>query len=167
MDVFQILIIIHLVGTALGVGGATFAEINVLKALKDGIISPDESNLMHGVYTTMRVGLVIAVLSGLGFLVYYQLNGMEELLYQAKLWAKMTIIGFLVLNAVLLHKKKISLLWGSAISFTAWYAALIIGSLGKISYSYFEILGFYAVFVVVAAGAIHLLHKKLIPRKNG
>lgn len=162
MDWFQILIIMHLVGTVLGVGGATFAEINIMRALSDGVVSPDESNLMRGVYTTIRLGLFLTLISGFGFLVYYRLNGMEELLYAAKLWAKMTIIGFLSVNAILLQIRFIPFMWGSAISITSWYAALVLGSIRQIEYSYFAILAVYAAAVCVAFLILSRIHKKMV-----
>jgi len=164
MDWFPILIVAHLVGTVLGVGGATFAEINILRALSDGKVSPDESNLMHGVYSTIRLGFFITLISGFGFLVFYRLNGMEELLFAPKLWAKMTIIGFLGLNAMLLQLRVIPLLWGSAISITSWYAALIIGSLKNIEYSYLTIMAIYAVAVTIAFAILMRIHNAMIKK---
>lgn len=161
MDWFSLLVVSHIIGAALGVGGATFAEINVIRALRDGKISNDESALMHGVYSTIRLGFFITLISGFGFLVFYRLNGMEELLYEPKLWAKMTIIGFLGLNAMLLQVRAIPLMWGSAISITSWYAALIIGSLHDIEYSYFTILAMYAVAVAVSFFVLTRIHKRM------
>lgn len=149
MDWYPILVISHIVGTVLGVGGATFAEMNVVRALRDGKISPDESNLMRGTYAVLRLGFFIALISGFGFLVHYRLNGMEALLYEPKLWARMTIIGLIAVNAALLQLHKIPLLWGSAISLTSWYAALVLGSLRSVEYSYSEVLAIYALAVVV------------------
>ncbi len=165
MDWFQILIISHLIGAVLGVGGATFAEINILRALRDGTISKDESYLMHGVYSTMRLGFFITLVSGFGILAYFRLNGMEAELFEPKLWAKMTIIGFLGFNAMLLQLRAIPILWGSAISITSWYAALIIGSMHEISYSYFTILAIYAVTVGVSFLILANIHKRMIKHK--
>ncbi len=159
MDIYTFLIISHIVGTVLGVGGATFAEINIIKALKDGKVSPDESGLMHSTYTTIRLGFFILLLSGFGFLVYYRLEGMEGLLYSAKLWAKMTIVGLIGINAVLLQMRMVPLLWGSAISLTAWYAALVLGSMRGLPYSYFSILAAFAVSVVITYFVLERIHK--------
>ncbi|MAZ67578.1 hypothetical protein CL652_02280 [bacterium] len=149
MDWYSILVVSHIVGTVLGVGGATFAEVNIVRALSDGRVSPDESNLMSGTYTVLRLGFFIALISGFGFLIYYRLNGMEELLYEPKLWAKMTIIGLIGLNAALLQLRKIPLLWGSAISLTSWYAALVLGSIHDVEYSYFTVMVMYATAVAI------------------
>ncbi|MBL4644325.1 MAG: hypothetical protein JKX80_00475 [Candidatus Pacebacteria bacterium] len=162
MDWFSALTISHIIGTVLGVGGATFAEINILRALKDGKISSDESYLMHGVYSTIRLGFFILLISGFGFLVFFRLNGMEAELFEPKLWAKMTIIGFLGLNAMLLQIRVIPLMWGSAISITSWYAALVIGSLHDIPYSYFTILAIYVVAVTISFAILMRIHRSMI-----
>jgi len=165
MDWYTVLIISHIVGTVLGVGGATFAEINVIRALRDGKITPEESNLMRGVYTTLRLGFFILLISGFAFLVYYRLNGLEARLYSDKLWAKLTIIGFIGINAMLLQLRRIPLLWGSAISITSWYATLVIGSFGRISYSYLTILTIYAVAVVIVFGILKKIHEHMSKHK--
>ncbi len=149
MDWYSILIISHIIGTVLGVGGATFAEVNVLRALRDGKITPDESYLMKGVYTVLRLGFFILLISGFGLLVYYRLNGMAAELYEPKLWVKLSIVGLIGVNAVLLQLRAISLLWGSAISITSWYTALILGSMHDIEYSFFAIFAVYVVAVLV------------------
>jgi ABC-type enterobactin transport system permease subunit len=160
MDWYPILIIAHIVGTVLGVGGATFAELNVIRALRDGRVSRDEKGLMHGGYAVLRLGFFILLVSGFGLLVYYRLNGMEEMLYEPKLWAKLTIVGLIGINAVLLQLRVVPLLWGSAISLTSWYAALIIGSLHEIEYSYFVLLAMYAAAVVIVHVALRKLHRR-------
>tara|TARA_B100000745_G_scaffold219274_1_gene145995 strand:+ start:9230 stop:9721 length:492 start_codon:yes stop_codon:yes gene_type:complete len=160
MDVYTFLIVSHIIGTVLGVGGATFAEINITTALKDGKVSGDESALLHATYTTIRLGFFILLLSGFGFLVYYRLNGLEALLYSATLWAKLTIVGFIGINAVLLQTRMIPLLWGSAISLVSWYAALILGTMHGISYSYFDILFGYTLAVVLTYFVLSRVHNK-------
>lgn len=164
MDWYSILVISHIVGTVLGVGGATFAEINILRALRDGKISDDESYLMSGAYKTLRLGFFIALVSGFGFLVVYRLQVMEELLYEPKLWAKMTIIGFIGLNAALLQMRIIPLLVGSAISITSWYAALILGSLKNVEYSYIAILSMYGLAVAIAFFVLMNIHEKMVKK---
>lgn len=45
MDLHSILITTHLIGVALGVGGATFGGILYLKAMKDGKVDPMEGGM--------------------------------------------------------------------------------------------------------------------------
>jgi len=168
MDWYTILVIAHIVGVALGVGGATFAEVNLVRALRDGEISPDESALMRGTYAILRLGFFMLVLSGFGFLLYYRLSGAEELLYSPTLWAKLAVIGALSVNAALMQMRFIPLVWGSAISITSWYAALILGVFMR-SMEYLQItavFSIYALSIVAMYFILQFIHKKFAPCKK-
>jgi Cu/Ag efflux pump CusA len=159
MDLYTFLIVSHLVGTVLGVGGATFAEIFYTRALKDGGVSPEEGATLKTIYRVLRIGLVLTVLSGFGFLLLFRLTGMEERLFDPKLWAKMTIIGVLLVNALLLQAHRIPMWLGASLSLTSWYAAMIIGAWRGIPYSYWEILFGYGVAVVLVALGLEVFKK--------
>jgi len=163
MDIYLFLIIAHLLGTILGVGGATFVEIFLIRALKDGQVNSTESGFLKTTYTVVRIGLVLAILSGFGFLLYYQFHGQTFKLYNPLLWAKITMVLVIAWNAVLLQAHKISLYWGSAISFVTWYSATIVGILltNFKSFSYFEIMVTYAIIVVVGAFVLDRVRKFL------
>ncbi len=47
MDIYTLIIVTHVIGTILGTGGATIAELQINSALKDKRVSPDERALMH------------------------------------------------------------------------------------------------------------------------
>lgn len=161
MDIFTLLIIGHLVGTVLGVGGATFIEIFLTKSLRDGEIDPIESSFLKTTFMVVRVGLIISLFTGFGFLLFYQLTGQTFKLYNPMLWAKMTIIIIIAINAILLQSHKISLWWGSTFSFVSWYSAAIIGVFlrGPVSYSYIEVMFFYAIAVLVGGLALDFVRR--------
>lgn len=159
MGIYSILILVHLVGTVLGVGAATFAEIFYLKALKDGEISPDEGALLKSTYSTLRVGLILSVLSGFGFLLLYRFTGQEERLLDPVLWAKMTVIVVLVINALLLQLHKIPMWLGASLSITSWYAAMVLGSWRGNPYSYIEIIVGYIVAVIIMVIVLEWIKK--------
>lgn len=163
MDIYLFLIIVHLVGTILGVGGATFAEIFLVKALKDGQVDPTESSFLKATYTVVRVGLVLSIISGFGFLLYYQTHGQAFKLYNPVLWAKLTMVLIIAGNAILLQAHKISLYWGSALSFVTWYSAAIAGIfLTNVKiFSYFEIMITYVICVIAGAFILSHIRKSL------
>ena len=142
---YTILILVHLLGTILGVGGATFAEIFYLKALKDGEFTPEEGATLKTIYSVLRIGLILGVLSGFGFLLLYRFTGQEEQLLDPKLWAKMTVLVILVVNALLLQLHRIPLWLGASLSITSWYTAMVLGAWRNISYSYIVIMMGYII----------------------
>src|SRR3989338_2144896 len=151
MDVFPLLILAHIIGTVLGVGGATFAEVFHVRAMRDGVITADEGATLKICYTVLRIGLAMLLISGFGFLIYYRLTGQDELLYNPKLWAKMTIVFIIPINAILFQIRKIPTWLATAISLTSWYGALILGIYRDVPYSYLQIIGIYIVAVFAVA----------------
>src|SRR3989338_10649322 len=137
MAVYDLLVIVHIIGTVLGVGAATFAEIHYTRFNSDDIITDDEKKTLAITYTVMRTGLFLLAISGFGFLLYFRLTEHVGILTSPSFWAKMTVVAVLVGNALLLQARLIPFLIGTAISLTSWYAALTLGVLGKISMSYF------------------------------
>lgn len=160
MDWPVLIKISHLVGTALGVGGATLAEVFYLKCLKDGQVDPTESDLLKTIYLVLRVGMVLLVLSGFGYLVFYRLAGLEQYLYSARLWAKLTIVLILLLSVAAWQAKLVSAKLGSGLSLASWYAALILGAwrLGP-SVSYWQIVAAYLLAVGVVTIILALIRK--------
>lgn len=163
MDIYLFLIIVHLVGTFIGVGGATMIEVTLNKALQDGTISEDEQGILKPTYLVVRVGLVLALLSGFGFLILYKISGFESQLYNPVLWAKILIILMIGVNTLLLQAHKIGLYWGSAISFTSWWMAAILGIFlsNAITFSFWGIIGAYILATIVAAYLLHLIRQML------
>lgn len=157
MDVYALLLITHLVGTVLGVGGATMIEVHLNKALADGSMSPDERGMLGLNFTVLRIGLVLAVLSGVGFIILYQSTGQEWRLQNPVFWVKMGMVLVVLVNALLLQAHKISLYWGSAFSFVTWWTIMILGFFltNGVRYGWFELIAVYGVSIVVGAFILH------------
>lgn len=149
MDWYTILIIVHIIGTVLGVGGATFAEIFYLKAIKDGEIDPTEGSFLKTTYVILRIGIVLLVLSGFGIFIWAVSQGGSVLLLEPRLWAKMTLMLVIVVNALLLQAHAIPSWLGFSLSFTSWYAALILGLWRSLDASYVEIMLAYIMWVLI------------------
>lgn len=162
MDIYTTLVLFHLLGTVLGVGGATFVEIFLNKSLRDGEVDPMENSFLQTTFLVVRVGLIISLISGFGFLLLYKFTGQTFRLYDPVLWAKLTVIIIIAVNAVLLQMHKISLWWGSAFSLVSWYAAAILGVLlSGPAYPYLSIMFFYLLAVVVGGVVLSFIRKLL------
>lgn len=175
MDLYTLLIIGHIIGTILGVGGATFIEIHLNMALADGDMEPQERAVLGKDFLITRIGMTIAFLTGFGFIIVYWLNDQLFRLSDGVFWAKMAIIVIIIINAYLLHKHKIGLYWGSAFSFVSWWTAMILGTFltnGVKIISQNDIFSFLAIMVVYGAililGAVILDRiRKFTSRKSG
>lgn len=105
-------------------------------------------------YQILRVGMVLLVISGFGYLLLARLTGKAPYLYEPRLWAKLTLTVVIVLNALLLQVRKIPLFLGAAISLVSWYAALILGIWRKLELSYLAIMGSYILIVFIVAAVL-------------
>lgn len=155
------LMISHIIGVALGVGGATFTEIFSLKARRDGIIEPMEVDYIRTAVTVLRIGLFILILSGFGFLLLYRFENNGAGIMDPKLWAKLSIVGVLIINAFLLQLRKVPFWLGAAISLTSWYAALILGAWRTLSTPFLNIIIVYIIAIFVVALVLHIIEKIL------
>ena len=151
----EFLVIVHIIGTVLGVGAATFAEVYYIKFNQDNIVSDDERKTLATTYTILRFGLFLVVVSGFGFFLNFRLTEHVGALMSPALWAKMTLVVVLVVNAWLLQVRKVPLAIGSAISLTSWYGALILGVIGRTLVTTYHasfvdiMLGYVAAIVLV------------------
>jgi hypothetical protein len=155
---YDILVLTHIIGTVLGVGGATFIEILLINALRDGKVTPEESTLMQASYNTLRIGFFLLILSGFGFLILARLTENNQWFYSLQFWAKLSIVGIIALNAALLGLKRIPLLWGSAIGLTSWYATLVLGVLRKAHFDLIGIIVVYIVSIVITYVVLRKIH---------
>lgn len=161
MSLYEFLVVAHIIGTVLGVGAATFAEIHYTRFNADDIITDDEKKTLATTYTVMRTGLFLLIVSGFSFLLYYRLTEYTEPLMNPAFWAKLTIIGVLVGNAMLLQMRALPISVGAPISLTSWYAALILGVIGKTNATYAQILILYILSAVAVGFCLHFIRKQL------
>lgn len=179
MDFKTFLIIVHLVGLVVGLGGATVADILFMRSLLRNRISREEFKALKLVTDFVVIGLGLLVLSGFA-LMYANYIAQPESLMNEKVWAKVTIILALGLNGLAMHeyiiplfeknldrrlfrapdfrKNSLVMFICGGISFVSWYGALVLGTWKMASiYSYGQVTGVYALLVVmVAAGALPL-----------
>ena len=155
MDLLSYIVILHLVGTVLGVGGATFVEININRSLKDGVIDPIEGGFLSVNFRPVRIGLIISVVTGVAFLLIYRFEGQAFRIYDPVLCAKLTMIGVIVFNALLLQVHKLPLWLGIALSFVSCYAAMVAGiMLRGPAVPYLTVMSIYLVGIVIGVFAL-------------
>ncbi|EKD78687.1 MAG: hypothetical protein ACD_41C00299G0012 [uncultured bacterium] len=152
--------ITHIIGTVLGVGGSTLAEVFLLQSARAGKLNEQAMGLVRGTYQVIRVGTILLVLSGFGYFLLYRLEGDTDRLYSERFWLKMVLVVVIALNSLLFQQHKISTLWGSAIFFTSWYAALILGAWRGLDAAWWVLVLSYLVGLLVVAGIFTILRKR-------
>jgi len=171
--------IAHLLGFALGLGGATVTDMFFFKFLRDYHISKWEANIMHSVSQLIWVGLAILLISGIGL----YLPEIARFNASSKFITKVIIVGIIFINGVVLnlyispkmmminfrkkHKHhpgellrlRRAAFASGAISLVSWYSAFILGALRSIPLEIPQALFIYAILVTGAVGISQLVER--------
>ena len=189
MDIRNALIILHLIGTALGVGGATVSDYLFFKFTKTGILTKDGFATLKAVSNIVWIGLFILLISGFGFAYLYMsgYKNVHDIYSLDKMWAKLTIVCILVANGFVLHRvvlplfekrlgkpyatpafiKKSPIVFSAgAVSAASWYATLILGGWRGLNASYTEIMLGYLVVVALGIAISNLLGRRLLKQSE-
>lgn len=160
-----ILLALHVLGAAIGLGGATITDLLFLRFLKHFKITSDEADTLRGLSQIIWFALGIIVVSGIGIF----LPQSEVLLASPKFLAKLTIVVVLIANgaalnlwiaprlvelsfkesALELHPPRVHRVrnWAftlGAISIVSWYAAFVLGLLKAVPLTYLALIMCYA-----------------------
>lgn len=179
MELKLILTIFHLLGVALGAGGAYMSDVMFFSSAKDGRISRTELRFLTLGSIMVWTGLAILLLSGLGL---FSLD-LERYLASSKFQAKATIVLIIFLNGLVFHfshldrlkrhtdehfpssdefmRKRPILLASGAISFVSWTSALVLGAIPGLPYSYGLIMAGYLTVVALAIASALFLFRKV------
>jgi len=156
----------HLFGFALGVGGATVSDVLFFRFLKDFKITKPEHQILETMSQIVWVGIVIAVITGIGL----YLPNAEALNQSSKFLLKTIVVSVIIVNGALLnllisprlmkmsfsdslhvgqaHKfRKLAFAFG-AVSFISWYSAFILGTIKSIPLSLGTLLLIY-IFMLI------------------
>ena len=172
MEIEQILIIAHVIGTIVGVGGATMIEAHIGQALRDKLVSADERAILGIDYRAVRIGLIICLVSGFGFLLLDKFEGTTQYLYSPRLWFKILMVVIIAANTLLLQAHLINLYWGSAFSFVSWWMAALVGMFithglrfdfygdGSFITVFASLMTMYAIAMVLGAILLHAFRNR-------
>lgn len=181
-----VILIAHMIGVALGVGGATVSDVLFFRFLKDLKISHFEARILNTLSRIIWLGLIILIISGIGLYI----PNAERLSQSSKFLTKMVVVLVILANGIALNLivspklkkisfekkhehvtgelrrlRKIAFALG-AISITSWYSALILGSLRSIPYGFLIVLSAYLLIlfsaILVSQFAEYLLSKRKI-----
>ena len=159
---FIINLLFHQVVAVLGAGAATFTEIFYLKAIRDGKIEEYEAEDLGVFYFVMRFALIILVFTGFNILVVWRLKFLgPDFFYNSRLWAKYMIVLVILVNAILIHGKKIPLWLGSPLSLTSWWVVFFLGYWRNANVSFIGIIFGYVLALIVVGLILEFIKRKI------
>lgn len=178
MSWYELTVIIHLVGAAIGVGAATSSDWLFLHSIRDRVVTREQFSFLTKISHLVRIGLAIVILSGVAIV----LQNPSVFVYPS-FRAKMILVFLLTVNGLFFHGWLLEFLkrhrnerltnamlanrlWffagAGAISIASWYGALLIGAMEPLESSLWLILAVYLVVVGGAAGMAYLTLSHLI-----
>ena len=176
-----IIMIIHGIGAAIGLGGATISDFFFFRFLKDLRISEWEADVLKSLSQVIWLALVILVVTGIA--IYLP----EAQIYNesSKFLAKVFIVFVIIINGLLLnlfisprlvqisfqgrhsHKegelrslRRFAFALG-AVSIVSWYSAFALGMLKSLPFTIWGILGIYLVLIALAIIVSQIIESRL------
>jgi hypothetical protein len=175
----SIIIMIHAVAMAVGLGAATLTDIFFFKFLKDFKISEGEADVMRTLSQVIWFALAIVVATGLGLFI----PEAGVLAVSSKFLVKVIVVLIIIANGAVLnlyitprlsqisfgqahnhkpgelhHIRKVAFALGG-ISITSWYTAFLLGSLRSIPLPFVSVLALY-----LGALAIGIIGSQIMER---
>ncbi len=147
----------HQYAVGLSVGASTFAMVFYYYVVSQGETHPEQRKMMHIVYFILRIGMMLIVLSEFVIFQYnYQVNNYLYWTANPEVLMRLTIFSVIVINAVLMHKRLISMWIGPALAGGSWYAFFFMSVFVDIRWVEFGydyptlLLGYLSWLVIVA-----------------
>lgn len=178
------LLVVHTLGIAFGLGGATVSDILFFNFLRDFRISPKESRVLRTLSQVIWLALAVLFLSGLGL----YLPKMDVLNHSSKFLLKVVVVCVIIVNGAFLNlliapnltrlsfdgrrdatekklrrMRKIAFALGG-VSFTSWYSAFILGSLRSVPLAFWQLLLVYGVLLALAVLASQVVARQIFRR---
>lgn len=174
----------HILGTALGLGGATIADILFLRFLRDYRLSSKECDILNTMKAIILGALGLIIASGIGL----YLTDMTRYSASGPFLTKMLIVGVITINGIGLHLivaphllrldlkrhqaryrswRRIAFALGG-ISVCSWYSAFFIAMLKSVLPQSFALLfgGYFAVLITTLVIS-QLMERRLAAMARG
>jgi len=167
-----VIIILHALCAAIGVGAATISDIMFFRFMKDGKIDRGETPVLDTLTKSIWFAIAGLILTG----IFLFMTNPELYAASSKFLVKVVIVGFIILNGIFLtlylHKRMLYINFltpgnrtvkrlgfaSGALSIVSWYVVFILGSIRSIPYSFASGLVMYLVLVVGAIGVSQVFY---------
>lgn len=147
--IISLVIILYASALALGVGSSTLAATSFLVAISDGNIETSERRILGGIYTTLRIAMVLILATTL--CIVWQVPGF----FGDQTPFVFTLIVILYANAVSMTKHWTSVRFNPALQAATWYTLGFITTIHMFSLFNISLSDFLTLYAVdVAIGVL-------------
>jgi hypothetical protein len=184
IDYHTFLIVSHLLGVVIGMGGAFASDFIFLSSVRDERVTLTELRFLRLGGRMVWSGLFLIFISGLFLFATDPVGYIES----AKFLSKMTIVSIIFLNGLVFHLIHIPrfhrhasqhfpssdefmravplLIVGGAVSSVSWLSAFVLGAWRGIPFGYAEIMSTYLIILGLGIAFGLLMKKKFIPHSR-
>jgi len=145
--------LLHFAGLVFGFGGAVFLDL-LLARYRRTVVTAELVGHVGWISRFVAIGLLILWISGIGFLLLYQVTEPQKLM-NPKIWAKVTIVAILSINGLAIHRlvlpflrqrighqllsgingrTKTALINCGVISAVSWTAPVVLGAVPQLNF---------------------------------
>lgn len=181
IDGVRIPLFLHLLGFAMGLGGAIVTDLFFFRFIRDFRISRQEADLMRILSGIMWTGILLLTVSG----VWLFAMNTERYLASDRFLAKMTIVAALLVNGTFLHiviapklhkiayhekthpkhdelkRLRRQAFVSGGISFASWFSAFVLAWLKWRDVPYIAYIAAYALFLTSAVTGSLLIDRQM------
>jgi hypothetical protein len=178
MSLYEIIVTLHVVSAAVGVGAAATSDTIFLRSIRNRNISRDQFVLIRAASRVVFGGLILLTLTGI-----YMMFVNTGLVRMSHFQVKMTAVLILMVNGLIFHAKLLpffkqnmdvklskedisSRQWlfaiTGAVSAVSWFAALIIAVMGDTGIGYLLMSGIYIALMIGGSITAYFILEHLI-----
>lgn len=157
-DIFSMVTLFRTYAVGLCLGCSTMVLTFYFFLVSKGSTEPAEGRMLHITFTVLRVGMALALLSELSALYYHYSQG------NASYWAagsflsiRLTIYSVIVINAIAMQKRLVSMWLGPVFAGGSWYAYFFFSVWPQYSSSYATLLSYYLTWLFLFGGLLTVL----------
>lgn len=185
-DYKWLIVIMHALAAAVGLGATTVTDISFMRFLKDFKIDEVESKTMRMYSQIIWFALGVLILTGVGL----YLPSATALQGSSKFLLKVLVVGVIALNGIILNffvtprlskikfalkKKDLSpgmrktrkIIYASgSVSIISWYVVFILGSVKSVPLSFCQVLLVYAFLVAIGLIGSQLYEKNIVKKAS-
>lgn len=155
--------LIYSIGLCLAVGSSTYALTFYFQSLRDGVMDASERAFLHTVYFILRIGMGLLITANIALLAWAAAYRSLGTVVTGSYLMEWIVLAVIILNAVLMTKKRMLMWLGPALAGGSWYLLLIVHSLAEIDIPLPAWLAFYVFFVAAFVYFLRFLRRMLIP----
>ena len=132
-------------------GTSTIALTFYLYVVAQGKTEPAQNKMMHVVYTVLRVGMVLVLVSELTCFMYnYHVDNFVYWTDNPELLMRLTIYAIIVINAFAMQFRKITMWLGPVIAAGSWYAYFFFSTWVETESTYPTLFVGYLIWLAIA-----------------